>query len=330
MNAYGHLVKREIELDKILFSAKIDYVTLETHRKIPLPALSGTVRWSRKLHHRQVTIHDVTANDIRLLHEMHGPMRILELEVAIDLRPHANCEESMHIQMLRDILVNLFAMQLDPSAGPGMTNKARTFYRRLDGPNDYMIRPFNKGLPLATDQQLHGWRFDGAQVKAYLKRTDQKTDLKPAQYVARIEVRLAHDGLALNQLHTLGDLLVFQFRKSLSPYFRHMQGTERPARVRKSAAGTLLATLANKQHEYDLESWDQTGIGAFLNGGKRSGSNVRFLRNTPVNNRIGQALTRLERQFQKAESANRLPQPAMSFPGTLKIPIDHALSQFKH
>ena len=67
-------------------------------------------------------------------------------------------------------MVDMFARGLEPSAGPDMAKGFRAIYRHRGGFGT--VRPFNRRLPLATDQQLHGGRGDAVQVKAYLKTRD--------------------------------------------------------------------------------------------------------------------------------------------------------------
>lgn len=192
-------------------------------------------------------------------------------------------------------MVDIFARGLDPSAGGGMVPGFRAFYRRLD--KGYMVRPFNLGLPRATDQLLHGGRNDAAQVKGYLKRRDQGVTLAPHRQSARIEVRLGSEGLFGHDLVTLTDLNGFRFRKRLMPYFWHVRGTARLKPASPTARTTMMALLSAKSDEYDQVEFQRAGVGAFGRGGKRAQSSVRLLRNTQVNNRLGQALLRLERQF---------------------------------
>ena len=172
-----------------------------------------------------------------------------------------------------------------------MSNQFRAFYRHI-GPASF-LRPFNRALPRATDQQLHGGRTDAAQVKAYFKTRDQGVLLAPHLQVARVEVRLGSEGLRGHKLVALTDMAGFGFRKRLMPYFRHVIGSIRPVRP-ASKSVSMLTLLDGKNHEYDLEEFQRSGVGAFLAGGKRAGQKVRLLRDTSVNNRIGQALGRLE------------------------------------
>lgn len=297
-----HLIEsgdRLVDLKMLNFNAKIDYITIHTSGKTKLPALAGKPIWPRRHHGERLTVHDATSADIDALVRRFGSALIYELEIAIDLRagrhvPAADCEN-----LLKTVMVDLFARGLEPSRGQGLAKGFRAFYRRLE--HGYMVRPFNKGLPRATDQQLHGGRHDAVQVKGYLKRRDQGVALQPQKQVARIEARLGSVGLLGLDLTTLTDLSNFRFRKSLMPYFTHTHGTKRVVRGRNGKPNPLLDLMVAKQHEYDNEHWNRVGIGAFLNGGNREHRNIRFTRNTPVNNRIGQALTRLELQFRKTK-----------------------------
>lgn len=284
---------------KLLYSAKFDYVTLQTNGKVKLPALSGSAKWSARSHYRMVTIHDATPDDLVTLRRELGDLRIYELEIAVDIRILAMGNNSSS-QALESLMVHQIAKQLDPSHAPGMKGCARTFYRRLDG--RYIVQPFNKRLPRATDQQLHGWRGDAVQVKSYLKRRDLGAALDANQHSARIEVRLGLTGLDLHAIATLSDLLNFPIRRRLMPYFRHVSGVVASASRGKAPSSQLLAVMRAKTLEYDREDFDKVGVGAFLAGGARSSSNSRLARNIGVNDRIGQALHRLQEQCRKANS----------------------------
>lgn len=290
---------RLVDLEMLTFSAKIDYITIYTPGKVKLPALNGKATWPQKFHGNRLTVHDASPEDINTLIKTFGSARLIELEVAIDVKPRKNVPDAAGDSLLRSVIVDLFARGLEPSAGICMRTEFRAFYRRLE--SGYIVRPFNKGLPRATDQQLHGGRDDAVQVKVYWKRRDQGVILAPEKQVARVEVRLGALGLDAHDLATLVSLKQFRFRKCLMPYFSHIRGTSRPARSKCEASKPLLTVLRNKQHEIDREHWPQVGVGAFLPGGKRHGEGIRLLRNTKVNNRIGQALTRLQKQLRKTK-----------------------------
>lgn len=283
-----------VPLEDLRFTAKIDYLTIETPGRCELPPLKGTVKWPRSAHGRRLTVHDATAADVASLCKTMGTAKLLELEIAVDVRPSKHLPQDKREQLLQAVMVDLFGRRLDPQ-GAGMKRQFRAFYRRL--PFGFAIGPFNRRLPQPSDQQLHGGRHDEAQVKCYYKRRDQSLALPQDRHVARVEVRLSGDGLRTISLLSLADLLDFRFRKSLMPYFRHVRGVRRSQRKTAKGNKEMLALLAVAQRRLDQDAWAQAGAGAFLPGGTAEDRPVKFCRDPRTNDRIGQALTRLERQF---------------------------------
>ena len=302
----------KVSLDRLLFSAKIDYITIHTHGKVKLPTLAGRAIWPKKHHNLRLTVHDATAADIAALIRTFGTARLVELEIAIDVRPAAGVPLDQREAMLRAVMVDIFARGLEPSAGESMAKGFRAFYRRLE--SGYMVRPYNHGLPRASDQQLHGGRNDAAQVKGYWKRFDNRKALAPEKHCARVEVRLGSEGLVGHNLSTLTDLNDFKFRKKLMPYFRHVQGSTRLVRCKRGQPRDMLTMLRSRVQQHDQEHWSQAGVGPFLKGGKRELGHHRLMRDTPVNNRLGQALMRLEKQFRAKEFVRHDPMPAPGHP----------------
>jgi hypothetical protein len=294
------LTQDSINYKDLRFGAKIDYITIHASGEITLPHLDGRPKWPRAHHGKRLTVHDATAADINTLIATFGSARLIELEIAIDVRPALSVPAAEREGMLCSIMVNVFARGLEPSGGLGMTKQFRAFYRRLN--NGYEVRPFNLGLPRATDQQLHGGRNDAVQVKGYLKTRDQGLALPPSKQVARVEVRMGTEGLLGQGLETLTDLPAFKFRKKLMPYFRHIDGCKRPIGV-KHSNNMLLRSMIVWQQKFDQAEFDHVGVGAMLKGGKRCDSAVRLTRNIPLNDRLGQALARLELQFQPRSRA---------------------------
>lgn len=301
-----HNTPAPIALAMLTFSAKIDYVKISTPGHIPLPELQGRPVWARKTGCNRLTIHDLTPDDLACLSPLLGNATLIELEVAVDART-GDVPVERREELLRRVMVDLFARQLDPSGGPAMVNEFRAFYRRLGA--GAIVRPFNRRLPSATDQQLHGGRQDGAQVKCYLKRRDQGQALHARVHSARVEVRLGGTGLAENGLEVLKDLDGFKFRRLLLPYFRHVSSPERRRRTVSPEVQGLAEALRAAAGRIDLQDWQGAGVGAFQRGGSRHSDAVRLRRNTQVNKRIGEALGRLESQFQLTKSvrARHLP-----------------------
>ncbi len=285
---------RQVALGDLRISAKVDYLSVYAERKVLLPVLDGRAIWPASHNGRVLTVHDATAQDVFKIAETLGNNRLHEVEVCIDFRCGRSVPASDRRNRLQGVVVDLFARQLYPRGGPLMKQAARAFYRRVD--EGYIVRPFNRRLPTGTDQQLHGWRGDWAQVKVYWKHRDNRRELPVAQHSARVEVRLRGDGLNENGLENLLDLIGFKYRKQLSPYFR----TVRSARLKsKRAAGDsplLRAMRAWQQHHADLE-WVEVGVGAVQRGGNVANHEYRLLRDVEANDRIGQSLHRLEKSF---------------------------------
>jgi hypothetical protein len=287
---------RGLSLDALRLRAKIDYLTVHTDQKVSLPKLKGRAIWPKSQNGTLLTVHDATADDVAALMATLGSRRLHELEVCIDF----SCRRAVPLERRRSVLsgvmVDLFAKGLYPREGAHMEAAARTFYRRLE--TRYEVRPFNRRLPRESDQQLHGWRGDWAQVKVYLKRTDMGKRLDESDHVARVEVRLRGDGLHQNGLEMLSDLVGFKFRKTLSPYFRVVRGTTLKAARDKVPTPTLHLLREWKQHFLDDE-WQETGVGSVQTGGKTAHLPHRLLRDFQINERIGQALHRLEQSFRE-------------------------------
>lgn len=293
MNANPEGAAGALDLSKLIFKAKIDFFTVHTTGRQELPCLDGRPCWSRKENYRKLSVHDPSPADVACITQHFANPRLAELEVALDIEPRS-VDPAARSATIEALMVDLVARGL----APAVVHKDLAFHFRgaFEGTRaQFRLRPFNRRLPSAQAQQLHGKRHDALQVKSYPKRMDQGRELPLSSHVARVEVRLSGDGLHQHGLVTVVDLVGFSYRKSLMPYFRHVKTARRP-RTRRSEA-SLLSVLQEKKHEFLLQDWERVGIGTVLTGGRHAGADVRLLRNTPVNNRIGQALLRLERRM---------------------------------
>jgi hypothetical protein len=294
-----------LNLSDFKFTAGIDYVTFHGLTKGPLPSLDGKAIWPRRYPGR-LTIHDATANDVRVLSELFPKGLIAELEVRVDIRTAKQLPEELQKNALCAFKSEFVAKCLCPKFGEGTNSGFRGAY-------DHRINktiPYNHRVPTADQQLLMGHRNDGVQVKSYYKRYDQKKSLSVNQHCIRVEVRLGMDGLGHHGLLTARDLCRFKLRKQLMRYFTHVSGS-RARKVRKARRTPLLELLHATMDRIDAPHWKRVGVGAFLPGGKRHRANIIFIRATDVNDRIGQALGRLEAKF-SAEKFGRL----LLFPNT--------------
>ena len=283
-----------IDLSKLIFTAKIDFVTVHTLGKQELPRLDGHPCWSRRENYRKLSVHDPSPADLAAISSTFGNPRIAELEVAVDIVPHRSVGSAARNLLIDALMVDLIAKGLTPAVMHG--DLAFRFRGAFEGKRtQFRLLPFNRRLPSARAQQLHGKRHDALQVKSYAKTVDQGHDLPSDAHVARVEVRLSGDGLHLHGLVYVLDLSGFRYRKKLMPYFQHVRTARRP---RTAASETpLLALLQAKRHDLLLQHWERVGVGTVLPGGRNADADVRLVRNTKVNNRIGQALLRLEQRM---------------------------------
>lgn len=283
--------KPPLALTEYEFTASIDYLTLTGLEKRDLPPLSGKAKWPPSAPGK-LTVQEPSAADVRTLADVFPSGVLYELEVCVDVRTAKRLPAERQDELLKGFKTEFVAKRLKPIFIEGTNNGFRGAY-------DHNIKktlPYNHRVPAAHQQLLNGHRHDHAQVKSYYKRTDNRAALRIEKHRIRLEVRL--DMLALDRhgLATVSDLLGFKFRTALMPYFTHVYGSRRP-KARKSSRTALLRTVNTRQDAYDRADWERVGVGAFLPGGKREKPNLIFKRDIELNERIGQALGRLERQF---------------------------------
>lgn len=295
-------------LDQFRFTAKIDYLSLKGLAKRPLPDLDGKAKWPRSTPGK-LTVQDCSAADLHKLAELLPTALIDEVEVSVDVRTSQDLPQDLQDQALRAFKSEYVAKRLKPTFIEGTNGGFRGAY----DPEHERIFPFNRRVPKAREQLLYGHRNDGAQVKCYYKKTDNRRDLQCREHSVRLEVRLGQVGLDRHGLLHLTDLTVFKFRKQLMQHFTHVHGS-RHRKVRHAKSKPLLAVLHDKQDQIDQAHWEAVGVGGFQRGGKRETDALVLKRDRGLNNRIGQALGRLERSVVSRNScaSKSLPEPKTS------------------
>lgn len=307
-------IKTSHTLSAYRFSAGIDYVTLKGLHKQPLPELDGKAIWPASAPCK-LTVHDATSADVVLLAKTFPRALIDELEVRVDIRTAKPLPADSQSRALNAFTTEFVAKRLMPVFIDGTNGGFRGAY----DPSLKKTIPYNRRVPAPEAQLLMGHRNDGVQVKSYYKRFDQGKSLSVAQHCIRVEVRIGMVGLDHHGLCAIEDLLCFKFRKALMPYFTHVSGSRR-RKGRKSRRTRLLELLHAKQGEFDLPHWERIGVGAFLPGGERQKPDLVFKRDTELNNRIGQALGRLERTFSDEKFVRFLIFPNTRRPVSMRLP----------
>jgi hypothetical protein len=102
------------DLKTLVFSAKIDFVTVFTPHKLRLPPLCGKPNWSPKHNWTRLTVHDPKRIDIVGLVDWLGPLRLIELEVCVDVSCTSAVPLEQRDRHLQRVLVDMFARGLNP------------------------------------------------------------------------------------------------------------------------------------------------------------------------------------------------------------------------
>jgi len=283
--------KNDLDLTRFKFSAAIDYVSLRGIEKEALPQLDGKAQWP-KSHHGRLTIHDPTAGDIGAVSDAFPCCVIEELEVCVDVFTAQRLPSGEQDQLLQSFKTECVSKQLLPKFSSGMNSGFRGAY----DPVLDKTGGFNHRVPDAREQLLYGHRADPVQVKCYYKRTDRRRSLAVADHCIRIEVRIGPVGLGHHGLTKASDLIGFKFRKELMGYFNHTCGSRLP-RIHEGRRSTLLSLMYEWSDKQAHLHWSETGVGMHVQGGKRYQFGLLYKRNTKLNNRIGQALGRLEQSL---------------------------------
>jgi len=284
-------------LSDLIFSAKIDYLSLACVRPQEKLRTSGRIVWPPSHQGRQLTIHDPTTADLAQLACLHPEGKIAELEVSVDISPKNSPNEQEHLDALQRIKSEYVAKGLLPKFVRGTNSGFRGAYQPCED-GGYKLLPFNLRVPGAKEQLLYGHRNDGVQVKVYIKGSDNRRALPAMEHRVRLEVRLGQEGLLHHGLEHAIDLQNFKFRSKLMPYFQHVHDT-RPRKWAwtRGEVKSLITHMDEWVARRDQPHWESIGVGAFLRGGKRERAGIQFFRHLAVNDRIGQALHRLQANF---------------------------------
>lgn len=290
--------------------SSIDFITISTPGKRDLPPLSGRPAWGVAAHYQQLTVHDLQPGDVPLLVRALPEAKILGIEVALDLRPSGRRQGGELDQSL-EALFRYVARHLYPYAAPSMATAKTAGFVPGKG-----MRPFNFRAPNPAETLYFGFRVDGpAQVKVYVKRKDNGSELNRRLWAVRVEVTLKQSICAEFGLHGLGDLIGFRFRKLLMPYFRMVRGPVAHAKRSERAVLKLVnARLARALQEDADAAWRRNGVQAAKH---LDLPQVRYRRHGAFNKRLGKALQHLEGRFGRTEMVRReliraLPSPVLA------------------
>lgn len=257
----------------------------------------------------KATIHDPSRRDIeRLVDNLCDPSMV-ELEIAVDLKPKvAPSDPSWYGTMLNTY--DALASRLRPE------DRALWGYGKrgaVEG-KGMPVRPLEGGRPKSPQEIIYGSRYSFAQARMYWKTLDQGRLLDEADQVIRMEVTLknfAHESLA--PMPTLSYLIGYPYRSIFTQHFRII---ERPE-VRK-LPGLDAAEKARREARM-TRAWNKAGVAKFaihpvlpedtlLNDLKEirrrqraqlPHAEYKLIRDQAANAKIGSALTNLERRLRQ-------------------------------
>ena len=300
----------ELVVDDLLFRAKLDYVKFTNGGiKIRLPALSGSHEWTRRIRSSpdwELTIHDPTAADLRIIAREYENPKIMALEVAVDLAPKAVLDEATH-------RLQLEAQYLAVAARFRPEDKALWDYGQRGAVNAPRMKPqpLERRFARPDEEVLYGHRGGFMQSKLYLKTLDQGAILPQSEQRVRMEITLRRWACVQFGLNEARDLFGYPYRAKFTTNFRIVDRPE----VR--AVRGLSDRDFEKRTTRMLRAWKTAGVGKFAVGdlprddvldhavakiktrarAQLPADQYRLVRDQQANAKIGAALTGLQRRM---------------------------------
>ena len=301
----------EPNLHNLEFSAKVDYVTIETAGKRALPKLIGRPHWVASEHYKKLSVHDLAPEDLQSLSLIFPDGRISEIEVAIDARVSSKVDDRAVRAKCLESYYAWVATHLYPYHAPHMSSRTSAY-----DPADGKLKPFNFRVPSPSEQLLYGFRNDAAQVKVYRKTVDNHIALTAMQESVRIEVRAGQQVCQELGLHNLRNLHGFAFRSLLSAYFwMAASAAPRHRRLSKVPIQNVVRDYRRKAIQREASAaWERSGVqGAIVVPGMHI---MRIKPHRLANQRFGKALQRLQERFSRerfilAQFASQLMEPCL-------------------
>lgn len=301
----------ELAVDDLLFSAKLDYVKFTNGGiKISLPVLAGSHEWTRPIKNKpdwELTIHDPTAADLRIIASAYENPTIMAVEVAVDVAPKVVLDDVPHFLQLE-------ALYLAVAARFRPEDKALWDYGQrgaVDAPR-MKPQPLERRFARPDEEVLYGHRGGFMQSKLYLKTLDHGGMLSLEKQRVRMEVTLRRWACMQFGLDKASDLFGYPYRAKFTTNFRIVDRPEVRA-VRGLSDRDFI-----KRTTRMLRAWKTAGVGKFAVGDKPRedvldrevaqiksraraqlpADQYRLVRDQRANAKIGAALTGLQRRMQ--------------------------------
>lgn len=303
----------ELAVEDLFFSAKLDFVKFTNGGiKISLPVLSGSTEWTRPARSSpdwELTIHDPTAEDLRIITAAYENPMIMSVEVAVDVAPKAVLDEVTHVQQLEALYLAV-AARFRPEDKALWDHVQRG---AVDAPRMKPL-PLERRLARPDEEVLYGHRRESMQSKLYLKTLDQGATLPRQEQRVRMEVTLRRWACMQFGLNEARDLFGYPYRAKFTKNFRIVDRPE----VR--AVRGLSDRDFEKRTTRMVRAWKTAGVGKFAVGdvprdevldhavakvkararAQLPADQYRLVRDQRANAKIGAALTGLQRRMKTA------------------------------
>lgn len=235
--------------------AQFDFIKVWHPKKVRLPTLSGTKKWTPLTHGHQgqyLTVQDPQLHDIDALIEHLGDPRLASIQLTVDLKPRATVPPAE----IDDLLLNTFfavAGRFRPEDeamwGYGIRGGVRAVGQTP--------RPFHRRFPEPNEELVYGHRGGWMQSTVYLKRINERRTLEADEQSVRMELTMkqwALMGIGLDHLSQLGG---FKYQSKFNKHFRIISHPR--VRAVSTRSSTELVTMERRM----WRGWETAGVGKF-------------------------------------------------------------------
>lgn len=298
-----------LNLDQLDCTSKLDFIKVSASKKKSTPALTGTSHWTppkRGYRGFTLTVQDPLLTDIEVLIEHLGNPPLMGFQLTVDLMPKPAVTLADRETLLLDTfhaIAGRFRPEDEALWGYGVRGGTDGVGKKP--------KPFHRRFPEPHEELVYGHRGGWMQSTAYLKRTNEGTEMAPSEHRVRMELTLTRGGLMEMGLDTLGDLCGYAYRPTFTKHFRVVQ--EPRIRAVRSRDEVDLVKMTRRM----WRAWATAGVGKFgishefpldtINASKQqiiargkqqlAASDYVLVRDQKATEKIGNALRQLQRRM---------------------------------
>lgn len=298
-----------LNLDQLDCTAKLDYIKVGATKKKRTPALTGTSHWTppkRGYRWFTLTVQDPLLTDIEVLIEHLGNPPLMGFQLTVDLMPKPAVTLAERETLLLDTfhaVAGRFRPEDEALWGYGVRGGTDGVGKKP--------KPFHRRFPEPHEELVYGHKGGWMQSTAYLKRTNEGTEMDPSEHRVRMELTLTGGGATEIGFKTLSDLCGYAYRATFTKHFRVVQ--EPRIRAVRSRDEVDLVKMTRRM----WRAWATAGVGKFgishefppdtINASKQqilargkqqlAASDYVLVRDQKATEKIGNALRQLQRRM---------------------------------